>query len=57
MRTANLDFRPKTDRTIPTLGYIYRPRIDPTEPVPMPTDPHRGPRMGLDTWPKNRGKR
>lgn len=49
--------KPDPSRVTHTLGYVYRPRYDPDQPVPMPTDPHRAPRMGLDTWPKSRGKR
>lgn len=57
MRQGRMAFTPKVDRTIPTLGYIYRPRTDPSDPVPLPTDPHRAPRNSLDVWPKNRGKK
>lgn len=52
MRQGRLAFTPKVTREIPTLGYIYRPRIDPDQPVPMPNDPHRAPRNALAAWPK-----
>ena len=49
--------KPDPNRTTHTLGYFLRPRLDRNAPVPMPTDPHRAPRMTLQAWPTQRGKR
>ena len=49
--------KPIPERTTHTLGYILRPRLDRNAPVPMPTDPHRAPKMTLQAWPTQRGKR
>ena len=49
--------KPDLSRDLHTLGYIQRPRLDPQFPVPMPSDPHRAPRMTLSVWPTQKGKR
>ena len=57
MRLGRLGYTPDLNKPVYTLGYILRPRLDPDFPVPMPTDPHRGPRLTLQAWPTQRGKR
>ena len=49
--------KPIPERTTHTLGYILRPRLNPDFPVPMPSYPHRAPKMTLGAWPKARGKK
>jgi hypothetical protein len=49
--------KPDLSRPVHTLGYFLRPRLNPDFPVPMPSDPHRAPRMTLQAWPTQRGKR
>jgi hypothetical protein len=49
--------RADTSRTVHTLGYIQRPRMDRHDAVPMPSDPHRAPKNALSAWPTQRGKR
>lgn len=57
MRLGRLGFTPDLSRTMHTLGYIQRPMLDPQWPVPMPSDPHRAPRVELGVWPKQRGRK
>lgn len=57
MRLGRLGYTPDLTKPVHTLGYILRPRLDPQWPVPMPADPHRAPKMTLDRWPTQRGKR
>jgi hypothetical protein len=56
MRLGRLGFTPDASKTVHTLGYIVRPRLDRNEAVPMPSDPHRAPKNSLAVWPKARGK-
>ena len=49
--------KPDLSRPVHTLGYFLRLRLDRNAPVPMPTDPHRAPKLTLDRWPTQRGKR
>jgi hypothetical protein len=49
--------RGDSSRTVHTLGYILRPRLNPDFPVSMPSDPHRAPRNSLAVWPSQRGKK
>ena len=44
-------------RTTHTLGYIQRPKLNRTDAVPMPSDPHRAPRNTLSAWPTQRGRK
>jgi hypothetical protein len=49
--------KPDPNRVTHTLGYIVRPKLDRNEAVPMPSDPHRAPKMTLGVWPTQRGKK
>jgi hypothetical protein len=57
MRLGRLGYTPDLTKPAHTLGYIQRPRLDRNAPVPMPTDPHRAPKLTLGRWPTQRGKR
>ena len=57
MRLGRLGYTPDLNKPVHTIGYILRPRLNPDFPVPMPSDPHRAPRMTLQAWPTQRGKR
>jgi hypothetical protein len=57
MRMGGLGYKPDMDKPVHTLGYILRPRLDRNALVPMPSDPHRAPKLTLDRWPTQRGKR
>ena len=49
--------KPDLSREPHTLGYIQRPWRNLHVPVPMPSDPHRAPRMTLSMWPTQRGQK
>lgn len=49
--------KPDMSKPVHTLGYIQRPMLDPHWPVPMPSDPHRAPRVELGVWPTQRGRK
>ena len=57
MRMGGIGFKPDMTRTVHTLGYILRPKLNPDFPVPVPSDPHRAPRVELGVWPTQRGRK